>query len=117
LQLGSALYFALLTDQYPSTVDEQSAHLEIDYPDVEQDLHRLLPLVKWFLAIPRYVVLAFLAIGGVFVWIIAWFAILFTGRYSRGLFDYMVGVTRWALRVEAYAVLLVTDEYPPFSLR
>ena len=110
-------YVALLTDQYPSTVDEQSVHLEIDYPDVEQDLDRWMPLVKWFLAIPHYVVLAFLVVGAVVVWIIAWFAILLTGSYPRGLFDYMVGVTRWALRVEAYAVLLVTDEYPPFSLQ
>jgi len=109
-------YLFLLTDRYPSTVEEQAVHLEIDYPDVEQDLNRWLPLVKWLLAIPHYIVLAFLAIGGIFVWIIAWFAILFTGRYPRPLFDYMVGVGRWALRVQAYAFLLVTDRYPPFSL-
>lgn len=110
-------YFALLTDQYPSTVDEQAVHLDIDYPDAEQDLNRWLPLVKWLLAIPHYIVLFFLVIGAFFVWIIAWFAILFTGRYPRGLFDYMVGVGRWALRVEAYVSLLVTDAYPPFSLK
>lgn len=110
-------YFFLLTDQYPSTTDEQSVHLELDYPDVEQDLDRWLPLVKWLLAIPHYIVLAFLAVGAVFVWIISWFAILFTGQIPRGLFDYMVGVARWALRVEAYAWLLLTDEYPPFSLQ
>jgi hypothetical protein len=109
-------YFFLLTDQYPSTVDEQSVHLEIDYPDVEQGLNRWLPLVKWLLAIPHYIVLVVLGAGAIFVWVIAWFAILFTGRYPRALFDYVVGVGRWALRVEAYAFLLVTDRYPPFSL-
>jgi hypothetical protein len=109
-------YFALLTDRYPSTVEEQSVHLEIDYPDVERDLNRWLPLVKWFLAIPHYIVLVFLVAGAFFVWIGAWFAILFTGRYPHALFDYIVGVGRWGLRVEAYAFLLVTDRYPPFSL-
>ena len=110
-------YLALLTDRYPSTVEEQAVHLEIDYPDVKEDLNRWLPLVKWFLAIPHYIVLAFLAIGAFFAIIIAWFAILFTGRYPRGLFDYVVGVGRWALRVQAYMSLLVTDRYPPFSLK
>lgn len=109
-------YVGLLTDAYPSTVEEQTVHLEIDYPDVEHDLNRWLPLVKWFLAIPHYVVLFFLGIGAVIAVIIAWFAILFTGRYPRGLFDFVVGVTRWSLRVYAYAFLLVTDRYPPFSL-
>ncbi len=109
-------YFALLTDLYPSTVEEQAVHLEIDYPDVERDLNRWLPLVKWFLAIPHYVVLFFLLIGAIFAIVIAWFAILFTGRYPRSLFDFVVGVSRWCLRVEAYAILLVTDRYPPFSL-
>ncbi len=108
-------YFLLLTDKYPSTVDEQSVHLEIDYPNVEQDLNRWLPLVKWLLAIPHFIALAMLAIIAVFVVVIAWFAILLTGRYPRGLFDFMVGVGRWALRVQAYAILLVTDRYPPFS--
>jgi hypothetical protein len=110
-------YGALLTDQYPSTVDEQSVHLEIDYPDVEQDLNRWMPIVKWLLAIPHYIVLAFLGVGAVFAVIIAWFAILLTGVYPRSLFDYVVGVARWALRVQAYMSLLVTDEYPPFSLK
>jgi hypothetical protein len=110
-------YLALLTDRYPSTVEEQAVHLEIDYPDVEQDLNRWLPLVKWFLAIPHYIVLAFLVIGAFFAIVIAWFAILFTGRYPRGLFDYVVGVARWGLRVQAYVSLLVTDRYPPFSLK
>ena len=109
-------YLALLTDEYPSTEDEQSIHLELDYPDVEKDLNRWLPLVKWLLAIPHFLVLIVLAIGAVFAVIGAWFAILFTGRYPRGLFDYVVGVARWGLRVEAYAILLLTDRYPPFSL-
>jgi hypothetical protein len=109
-------YFALLTDRFPSTVDEQSVHLEIDYPDVQRDLNRWLPLVKWILAIPHYVVLVFLMIGAIVAIVIAWFAILITGRYPRPLFDYVVGVGRWSLRVNAYALLLVTDRYPPFSL-
>ena len=109
-------YLALLTDQYPSTVEEQSVHLDFDYPDVERDLNRFLPLVKWLLAIPHYIVLGFLVVGAVLAIVIAWFAILLTGRYPRGLFDYVVGVGRWFLRVQAYAFLLVTDRYPPFSL-
>ena len=110
-------YLALLTDQYPSTVEAQSVHLEIDYPDVGRDLNRWLPLVKWLLAIPHYVVLFFLLIAAIFAVIVAWFAILATGRYPQGLFDFVVGVGRWSLRVSAYAFLLVTDHYPPFSLR
>ncbi len=110
-------YLALLTDRYPSTVAEQSVHLEIDYPDVERDLNRWLPLVKWLLAFPHYIVLAVLWIGAVFAIVAAWFAILVTGRYPQALFDYVVGVSRWSLRVSAYAFLLVTDRYPPFSLK
>ncbi len=109
-------YFLLLTDQYPSTEDEQAVHLELDYPDVKRDLNRWMPLVKWFLVIPHYIVLAFLSIGILVAAAIAWFAILITGRYPRGLFDYIVGVGRWGLRVDAYAFLLLTDRYPPFSL-
>jgi hypothetical protein len=110
-------YLFLLTDRYPSTVDEQSVHLDIDYPDVERGLNRWLPLVKWLLAIPHYILLAVLAVIGIIVWVVAWFAILLTGHYPRALFDYIVGVGRWALRVEAYAFLLVTDRYPPFTLK
>jgi hypothetical protein len=109
-------YVGLLTDQYPSTVEEQSVHLQIDYPDVERDLNRWLPLVKWLLAIPHFIVLFFLSVAAFFVVVFAWFSILFTGRYPRGLFDFVVGVARWSLRVQAYAFLLVTDRYPPFSL-
>ncbi len=111
-----AAYVALLTDRYPSTVEEQSVHLEIDYPDAERDLNRGLPLVKWLLAIPHYLILAVLSVVAVFAVLVAWFAILFTGRYPRGIFDFVVGVGRWWLRVQAYAFLLVTDRYPPFSL-
>jgi hypothetical protein len=110
-------YVVLLTDQYPSTVEEQSVHLEIDYPDAEHDLNRWLPLVKWLLAIPHYLVLIVLSVAAFFAVVFAWFAILFTGRYPRGLFDFVVGVGRWGLRLEAYAFLLVTDRYPPFSLQ
>jgi glucose-6-phosphate-specific signal transduction histidine kinase len=109
-------YLALLTDKYPSTVEHQTVALDLDYPDVERELSRGLPLVKWFLAIPHYIVLFFLGIGAVVSVVLAWFAILFTGRYPRTLFDYVVGVIRWGLRVEAYAFLLITDQYPPFSL-
>ena len=109
-------YFFLLRDEYPSTDEEQAVHIEILYPDVERDLNRWLPLVKWFLAIPHYIVLFFLWIALVAMVIVAWFLILFTGRYPRGMFDFVVGIMRWSLRVEAYAFLLTTDRYPPFSL-
>jgi hypothetical protein len=109
-------YVALLTSQYPSTDDEQTVHLDVDYPDVERDLNRWLPLVKWLLAIPHYIVLTVLWLAAVVAVIVAWFAILITGRYPRALFDFVVGVSRWTLRVDAYAFLLVTDHYPPFSL-
>ena len=109
-------YIGLLTDTYPSTVEEQSVHLEIDYPDAETDLNRWLPLFKWLFAIPHYVVLAFLSVGSICAVFFAWIAILFTGRYPKGLFNYNVGVLRWWLRLNAYAFLLVTDSYPPFSL-
>jgi len=109
-------YGLLMSDRYPSTDEQQYVRLEVEYPDAREDLNRWLPLVKWFLAIPHYIVLAFLWIGLVFAVIAAWFAILFTGRYPRGIFDYAVGVMRWGNRVIAYAFILVTDRYPPFSL-
>src|SRR5919109_2190424 len=109
-------YIALMNDRYPSTDDAQSVRLDIDYPDARQGLNRWLPIVKWLLAIPHYVVLFFLYIGVFFVVIAAWFAILFTGRYPRGIFDFVEGVIRWANRVTAYAFILVTDRYPPFTL-
>ncbi len=110
-------YALLLRDEYPATDEEQAVHLEITYPNVEADLNRWLPIVKWALASPHYVGLSVLLIGVVVAGVIAWFAILFTGRYPRGIFDYMVGVMRWSLRVQAYAWLMTTDKYPPFSLK
>ncbi|HEX6105946.1 MAG TPA: DUF4389 domain-containing protein [Gemmatimonadales bacterium] len=110
-------YLALLRDEYPSTDEEQAVHLDLRYPDAETELSRYLPLVKWFLAIPHYIALAFLGLAAALCVVVAWFAILFTGRYPRPLFDFVVGVFRWALRVGAYAFLLITDSYPPFRLR
>lgn len=109
-------YLFLLTDQYPSTTDAQAVHLDATYPNVKRDLHRALPLVKWLLALPHYVILFGLSIAAVVVTIIAWFAILFTGKYPQGLFNFVVGVLRWNWRVTAYALLLSTDKYPPFTL-
>lgn len=109
-------YLALMDDRYPSTDEEQSVHLDFPYPDVPRDLNRWLPLVKWFLAIPHYVVLFFLYIGAIVAVIIAWFAILFTGRYPRALFDFVADVIRWQIRVTSYMWLLITDQYPPFRL-
>ena len=110
-------YMALMDDRYPATDEEQSVHLDFPYPDVPTDLNRWLPLVKWLLAIPHYIVLAFLIVAAVIVVFVAWFAILFTGVYPRGMFDFVEGVMRWGLRVTGYAFLLVTDRYPPFSLK
>jgi hypothetical protein len=109
-------YLWLLTDVYPSTYEEQSVHLDLTYPDAQNQLGRGWPLIKWFLAIPHIIVLLFLLIAACFVWVAAWVSILFTGRYPRSLFDFIVGVARWWLRVSAYAMLLRTDQYPPFSL-
>jgi hypothetical protein len=108
-------YALLMRDEYPSTDEEQAVHLEIDYPDATQ-LNRWLPLVKWLLAFPHYFALVFLAIALFFMVVFAWFAILFTGTYPRGIFDFAVGVQRWGERVNGYMGLLVTDRYPPFSL-
>ena len=111
-----AVYLGLMNDRYPSTDERQTVRLEIQYPDAT-GLNRFLPIVKWLLAIPHYIVLFFLDIAVVIVVIIAWFAILFTGRYPRGMFDFVEGVYRWHNRVIGYALILVTDRYPPFSLR
>ena len=111
------VYVLLMDDRYPSTDQEQGLRLDYVYPDVPRDLNRFLPLVKWLLVIPHFIVLAFLWIAVFFVVIVAWFAILFTGRYPRGIFDFVEGVVRWGQRVVAYAFTLVTDRYPPFSLR
>jgi Domain of unknown function (DUF4389) len=110
------IYVALMDDKYPSTDDHQSVHLEYRYPDATRDLNRWLPLVKWLLAIPHYIVLFFLDIAALAVVIVTWFAIVFTGRYPRGMFDFVEGVIRWHNRVVGYALTLVTDQYPPFRL-
>jgi hypothetical protein len=110
------VYVGLLDDRYPSTDEQQSVRLDFPYPDAKDGLNRWLPLVKWLLAIPHYVVLFFLGLAALVCVVLAWFAILFTGRYPRGLFDFVVGVARWTNRVTAYAFVLVTDEYPPFRL-
>jgi hypothetical protein len=109
-------YCLLLTDVYPATDEDQTVHLEVPYPDAKDGLNRWLPLVKWLFAIPHFIVLFFLWIGVIVAVIVAWFAILFTGRMPRGIFDYVVGVGRWGNRVTAYALILTTDEYPPFRL-
>ena len=110
------IYLALMDDAYPSTDEHQSVHLDYEYPNVPVELNRFLPLIKWLLAIPHYVVLFFLDIGAFVLVIVTWFAILFTGRYPRGIFDYVEGVIRWHNRVVGYAFVLITDMYPPFRL-
>ena len=109
-------YVGLLRDEYPSTDEDQAVSVEISYPDVEGQLNRFMPLFKWLLAIPHYVVLYVLSICALAVTVIAWFAILIVGRYPRGLFNFIVGVMRWEARVNAYMALLTTDRYPPFRL-
>jgi hypothetical protein len=110
------VYLLLIDDRYPSTDEEQGVHIKIDYPDAQRDLSRFLPLIKWLLALPHYFILFFMWIGVIVGTIYAWFMVLFTGRYPTDIFEFVVGVMRWTLRVHAYSVLLVTDEYPPFRL-
>lgn len=114
MRVGS--YFTLLTDVYPSTDEEQNVHISVSYPDAEKDLSPGLPLIKWFLAIPHYIVLGIVGVVACFCDVLIWFAILFTGRVPRGLFDFVVGFFRWGFRVSAYAWFHFTDKYPPFSL-
>jgi hypothetical protein len=109
-------YLLILRDEYPSTDEEQSVHVTLPDPQGGEGLNRWLPLVKWFLAIPHYIVLFFLYIAGIVLSIIGWFVVLFTGRYPRSFHDFVVGLMRWSLRVQAYAAVLVTDRYPPFQL-
>ena len=110
------VYLALMDDRYPSTDEQQSVHLDYVYPDAAHDLNRWLPVVKWFLAIPHLIVLFFLSVAALAVVVAAWFAIMFTGRFPRGMFHFLEGVMRWDQRVIAYALVLSTDRYPPFSL-
>ena len=110
------VYLALMDDRYPSTDDHQSVHLDYPYPDAARDLNRWLPLVKWLLAIPHYIVLFFLDLAALVVVIVAWFAIVFTARYPRGMFGFVEAVIRWNVRVAGYALVLITDQYPPFRL-
>ena len=109
-------YGLLMRDEYPSTDEYQAIHIDIPYPDVKKDLNRWMPLVKWILVIPHIIVLIFIFIAVVFCTVFAWFAILFTGRYPKGIFDFVEGFLRWSLRVNTYAFILTTDEYPPFRL-
>jgi len=116
LQSRVAAYLYLLRDEYPSTDEDQAVHLTVRYPDTPQELNRWLPLVKWLLAIPHYVVLLVLTVASMVAVVIAWFAVVITGRYPRPLFSFSVGYLRWNYRVIAYAFLLATDKYPPFRL-
>jgi hypothetical protein len=109
-------YLLVLTHTYPSTDEDQAVHIDIAYPDAKTELGRGMPLIKWFLVLPHAVVLAFLCLAALFCTVVAWFAILLTGAYPRSLFDLVVGVMRWSLRVAAYAILMATDRYPPSEL-
>lgn len=115
--LRIAGYMLLLQHDYPSTDEDQAVHVKLIYPDVEKELGRGMPLIKWLLAVPHFFILLFLYLAVFVVSIIAWFAILFTGKYPRGMFDFTVGVMRWNLRVQSYFMLLITDQYPPFSMQ
>lgn len=109
-------YITLLTDVYPSLDEEQNVHLEVRYPDAQKELSASLPLIKWFLAIPHYFVLCFVGIAAIFCDVFIWFAVLFTGKVPRGMFDFVTGFYRWSLRVAGYAIFQFTDKYPPFTL-
>lgn len=111
------VFMLLMRDEYPATDEEQAVHLEIKYPDVKKELNRWLPIVKWIMAIPHYIILACLYVASLVVVIIAWFAIVFTGKFPKDMFDFLQSVIRWSVRVTSYAFILVTDEYPPFSLQ
>ncbi len=115
--LRIAAYGLLMRDEYPSTDDDQAVKVDIPYPDVKKDLNRWMPLFKWILVIPHLIVLLFIFIAVVVCSVFAWFAILFTGQYPKGIIDFVEGFLRWSLRVNAYVFLLTTDEYPPFRLR
>lgn len=108
-------FIALLRDEYPSTDERQAIHLDIEYPPPGQ-LARFMPLIKWLLATPHYVILSVLMVVSVIASVVAWVAILATGRYPEGIFNFVVGVMRWNNRVNAYVLMQATDRYPPFRL-
>ena len=107
-------YLALLTDQFPAFEGEYPINFDVRYPD---RLSRWkVAIWKIITSIPHFIILSFLFLAALVVVVIAWFAILFTGRYPRGLHGFVAGVFRWSLRVQAY-IFSLTDEYPPFSLK
>ena len=107
-------YFFLLRDEYPSTDEQQAVQLSLEYPDGDNAVNRWLPLIKWLLALPHWIILSVLSIVFLIVVVISWIAIIITGKHPRGLFDFLMGYSRWAARTTAYAFLLTTDRYPPF---
>ncbi len=107
-------YFFLLRDEYPSTNEQQAVHLDFEYPEGDNAVNRWLPLIKWLLALPHWIIISVLSIVYLIVVAISWFAIIITGKHPRGLFDFLIGCSRWAARTTAYAFLLTTDRYPPF---
>jgi uncharacterized membrane protein HdeD (DUF308 family) len=113
-------FHLFMGDEYPpfsfatTAADDgiYSARYAIQEPG---EMNRWLPLIKWLLVIPHYIVLLFLFIGVAVVALVSFFVVLFTGKYSEGMRNYIIGVERWALRVSAYATFR-TDVYPPFRL-
>ena len=107
-------YLLLLRNEYPSTDEEQAVIVQIQYPNVKEDLNRWFPLIKWLFVFPHIIVLCFIMMGVLLSTILAWLIILISGKYPRKIFEFVVGALRWILRVQAYALLLITDQYPPF---
>jgi hypothetical protein len=107
-------YLLLLRHEYPSTDEEQAVIVQIQYPNVKEDLNRWFPLIKWLFVFPHIIVLCFIMMGVLLSTILAWIIILISGKYPRKIFEFVVGALRWILRVQAYALLLITDQYPPF---
>ena len=108
-------YVMLIREEYPPFSFEPGLYpvtFEVDYP---ANLQRFAPLYKWILAIPHFIIVAVLGFVAFFVVFIAGFSVLFTGKYPEGMYKFVVGVQRWTMRVQLYA-LFMTDEYPPFSL-
>ena len=107
-------YLLLLRHEYPSTDEEQAVIVQIQYPNVKEDLNRWFPLIKWLFVFPHIIVLCFIMMGVLLSTILAWLIILISGKYPRKIFEFVVGALRWILRVQAFALLLITDQYPPF---